>query len=105
TRLDPEQLDGDRSPASPSAPAPRDGLHRERLRAVGHPGKPLREETSMIDSDEMVSMRQDDLDDLFRSSPPGEIPRGKGRGTVVFLPHTIIGRIVAKLAFLIAWQG
>jgi hypothetical protein len=59
----------------------------------------------VIDSDEMLSMRQGDLDELFKSSPAGEVPRGKGRGTVVFAPHTIVGRIVAKLAYLIAWQG
>ncbi len=59
----------------------------------------------MIDSDQMISMRQDDLDELFRSSPTGDIPRGRGRGTVVFAPHTLVGRIAAKLAYLIAWQG
>ena len=59
----------------------------------------------MIDSDQMISMRQADLDELFRSSPTGDIPRGRGRGTVVFAPHTLVGRIAAKLAYLIAWQG
>jgi hypothetical protein len=59
----------------------------------------------VIDSDQMISMRQADLDELFRSSPPGDIPRGRGRGTVVFAPHTLVGRIAAKLAYLLAWKG
>jgi len=59
----------------------------------------------VIDSGEMLSMRQADLDELFKSSPAGEIPRDRGRGTVVFAPHSLVGRIVAKLVCLIAWQG
>jgi hypothetical protein len=59
----------------------------------------------MIDADQMIEMRQDDLEELFRSSPSGDIPRGRGRGTVLFAPHTLVGRIAAKLAYLIAWQG
>jgi hypothetical protein len=59
----------------------------------------------VIDSGQMLSMRQDELEELFRSSPPGDIPRGRGRGTVVFAPHTIVGRIAAVLAYWLAWQG
>jgi hypothetical protein len=59
----------------------------------------------VIDSDQMISMQQDDLTELFRSSPPGDIPRGRGRGTVVFRPSTLVGRIAARLAYLLAWKG
>lgn len=59
----------------------------------------------MIDSDQMIDMRPADLDELFRSSPAGDIPRGRGRGTVVVAPHTMLGRLAARLAYLIAWQG
>jgi hypothetical protein len=59
----------------------------------------------VIDSDQMISMHQDDLTELFRSSPPGDIPRGRGRGTVVFRPSTLVGRIAARLAYLLAWKG
>jgi hypothetical protein len=58
-----------------------------------------------MDAKQMLAMRQSELEDLFRRSPAGDIPRGKGRGTVVFAPHTIFARIAATLAFLIAWQG
>jgi hypothetical protein len=53
----------------------------------------------------LLDMRQNELDTLFRSSAAGDIPRGKGRGTVIFAPHSIVGKIVAALAHLIAWQG
>ncbi len=59
----------------------------------------------MIVATDMLDLRQADLDELFRHSPAGEIPRGQARGTVVFAPHTIVGRVSAKLAYAIAWQG
>jgi hypothetical protein len=53
----------------------------------------------------MLDMSRDQLDDLFRSSPPGEIPKGKARGTVISHPGTEFAEIAAKLVHLIAWQG
>jgi hypothetical protein len=53
----------------------------------------------------MLRMSQSELDDLFRASPPGDIPRGTGRGTVIFAPHSAFARPAARLAHLIAWQG
>ncbi len=58
-----------------------------------------------VDSAEMLDMSRDQLDDLFRSSPPGEIPKGKARGTVISHPGTEFAEIAAKLVHLIAWQG
>jgi hypothetical protein len=53
----------------------------------------------------MVDMSQGELDDLFRASPPGDIPKGEGRGTVIVAPDTEFAEIAAKLVHLIAWQG
>jgi hypothetical protein len=56
-------------------------------------------------ADDMLRMTRDEVDDLFRSSPPGEIPKGEARGTVISHPGTEFAEVAAKLAHLIAWQG
>ncbi|HEX5415004.1 MAG TPA: hypothetical protein VFZ25_05005 [Chloroflexota bacterium] len=59
----------------------------------------------MLSATELERMTQEQLDELFRSSPAGEIPRGEGRGTVILAPGTEITDIAAQLIHLIAWQG
>jgi hypothetical protein len=46
-----------------------------------------------------------ELDDLFRSSPAGDIPRGEARGTVIVDPGTELSEIAAKVAHAMVWQG
>jgi hypothetical protein len=58
-----------------------------------------------VDSASMLDMSRDEIDDLFRSSPAGEIPKGKAKGTVISHPGTEFAEIAAKLVHLIAWQG
>src|SRR5258706_8276161 len=58
-----------------------------------------------VDPEQMLTMTQVELDDLFRSSPAGDIPRGEGRGTVIAHPDTEFAEIAAKVVHLIAWQG
>ena len=50
-----------------------------------------------VDSDAMLHMKREELDDLFRSSPPGPIPKGEARGTVISHPGTEFAEIAAKL--------
>lgn len=57
------------------------------------------------DVEQLLTMSQRRLDDLFRSSPAGEIPRGAGEGTVLAAPGTPVAGPVARLAHLLAWQG
>lgn len=45
------------------------------------------------------------LDELFRSSPPGPIPHGNLRGTLVAFPGTRLARPLAALAYVFGWQG
>ena len=54
---------------------------------------------------EMVDMSQEELDELFRSSPPGDIPKGEARGTVIVAPGTEFAEIAAKVVHIVAWQG
>lgn len=45
------------------------------------------------------------LDELFRASPPGPIPKGKLRGTVLAFPGTRVVKPISKVARLLFWQG
>jgi hypothetical protein len=58
-----------------------------------------------VDSKAMLDMTRQEIDDLFRSSPPGPIPKGEARGTVISHPGTEFAEIAAKVVHLIAWQG
>ena len=58
-----------------------------------------------IDAKQMLEMSQVQLDELFRSSLSGDIPRGEGRGTIIVAPATEFAEIAAKVVHLIAWQG
>jgi hypothetical protein len=55
--------------------------------------------------DQMLKMPKAELDELFSGSPAGRIPQGRGRGTVLFAPGTLVARLVAKLAYALAWRG
>jgi hypothetical protein len=64
-------------------------------------------ENSMIALDvaQLMKMSQDQLDELFRNSPAGDIPAGEGDGTALMAPGTAFSEIAAKLIHLFAWQG
>ena len=55
--------------------------------------------------DMMLTMRTKELDTLFHDSSAGDIPKGRGKGTVLFAPGTFIARFVAFIAYLVAWRG
>jgi hypothetical protein len=46
-----------------------------------------------------------ELDDLFRTCPPGEVPGGPVDGTAIIAAGTRTTKIVAKLARAVAWRG
>jgi hypothetical protein len=54
---------------------------------------------------QLVEMSQDELDDVFRSSPVGEVPDGPGEGTVLFGRTGELPEVAAKLVRYLAWQG
>src|ERR1051326_4253271 len=58
-----------------------------------------------IDIDHLLQLSQDELDELFRSSPAGDIPSGEGKGTAIISPGTELSEIASKLIHLSAWQG
>lgn len=57
------------------------------------------------DVPQLLAMSQAQLDDLFRASPPGDIPDGLAEGTAIIAPGTTHSPIIAKLINHFSWQG
>src|ERR1700687_4657825 len=53
----------------------------------------------------LLAMSQDELDDLFRNSPAGDIPDGEANGTAIISPGTVFSESMAKMVNVFAWQG
>jgi hypothetical protein len=53
----------------------------------------------------LLQMSQQELDGLFKQSPPGDIPNGEGRGTAIIAPGTKYSHPVAEIVSHFAWQG
>jgi hypothetical protein len=54
---------------------------------------------------DLLALSGADLDDLYRSAGAGTIPTGIGRGTAVIVPGRRVGRLLATITKLTAWQG
>lgn len=57
------------------------------------------------DAHKLLSMTQKQLDNLFKASPPGEIPQGRGEGTAIIAPGTRLATMIAWIIRRMAWQG
>jgi hypothetical protein len=57
------------------------------------------------DVPDLLDLRAEELDELFRRSPAGEIPDGEADGTVLVAPGTNLADPAAKLLHLVAWKG
>lgn len=54
---------------------------------------------------DLLAMSQKQLDDLFTSSPAGEIPNGEAEGTAIIASGTSFGPEIASLINIFGWQG
>jgi hypothetical protein len=54
---------------------------------------------------QLLSMSQKELDDLFSSSPAGDIPNGEAQGTAIIAPGTVFSHEIASIINIFAWQG
>jgi len=61
--------------------------------------------TRTLDEHDLERLTNNELDDIFRASPAGELPAGVVRGTALVFNGTPACRIIAKLAYWFAWQG
>jgi hypothetical protein len=54
---------------------------------------------------QLLKMTQEELDDLFRASPAGDIPNGQAKGTAIIAPGTVFSPEIAEFINIFAWQG
>ena len=57
------------------------------------------------DVPQLLAMSQTQLDDLFRDSPPGDIPDGPTKGTAIIAPGTRYTESIAEIISHFGWQG
>jgi hypothetical protein len=57
------------------------------------------------DVPQLLAMSQVQLDDLFRASPPGDIPKGTAAGTAIIAPGTKYSLPIAEIINYFDWQG
>lgn len=60
---------------------------------------------TITDPKEFLAMSGEQLDDIFRNSPAGEIPRGQSEGTAIVAPGTKLTAIIAQFVKRFNWQG
>jgi hypothetical protein len=53
----------------------------------------------------LMTMTQDELDDLFKGAAPGDIPDGEAKGTAIISPGTRYSDEIAEFISHFAWQG
>ena len=57
------------------------------------------------DSAQLLAMSQEQLDDLFRASPPGDLPDGEAKGTAIIAPGSRFSDEIAQFVNIFGWQG
>jgi hypothetical protein len=55
--------------------------------------------------DQLLGMKQSELDDLFKSKEAVPIPNGEANGTAIIAPGTKLSRVTARFINHFAWQG
>jgi hypothetical protein len=58
-----------------------------------------------LEMNDLLKLSSDELDDLFRRSPPGEFPDGDASGTVLVTAGEKLNRLTDRIASRVAWQG
>jgi hypothetical protein len=58
-----------------------------------------------LDERDLMRLTNRELDDVFRANPAEPLPAGVHRGTALVFNGTLACRIIARLAYLVAWQG
>jgi hypothetical protein len=54
---------------------------------------------------QLLTLSQAQLDELFTNSPAGEIPEGEAKGTAIIAPGTTYSADIAELINTFGWQG
>ena len=59
----------------------------------------------VVDVPQLLEMSSEELDELFKASPPGKIPDGEADGTVLVATGTQLAGPAEKVTELLAWKG
>jgi len=57
------------------------------------------------DPKEFLAMSGEQLDQIFREHPAGEIPQGEGKGTAIIAPGSDVSDDIARFINLFTWKG
>jgi hypothetical protein len=57
------------------------------------------------DVKQLLDMTQEQLDELFKASPAGDIPNGSAQGTAIIAPGTRYSENIAQVINHFGWQG
>jgi hypothetical protein len=57
------------------------------------------------DPKQFLKMSDNQLDEIFRESPAGEIPQGEGKGTAIVAAGTDVTDDIARFVNLFTWKG
>lgn len=58
-----------------------------------------------LDAPRLLEMSSAELDGLFKSAAPGQIPQERGKGTVIIAPGTAVAKPAAKALGAVFWHG
>ena len=61
--------------------------------------------TGPLTATKLLEMPPAELDALFRASPAGPIPEGRGKGTIVALPGTEVAKPLNTVLGAVVWHG
>ena len=58
-----------------------------------------------LDLPDLLKLEKEELDELFRQSPAGELPDGDADGILLVAPGSEISGIASRIVHLVAWRG
>ena len=58
-----------------------------------------------LDLPDLLKMEKEELDELFRQSPAGELPDGDADGIVLVKPGSEISGVASQVIHFVAWRG
>lgn len=59
----------------------------------------------ITDPAEFLKLSAEQLDEIFRNAPAGNIPQGEGEGTAIIAPGTVVSDTIAKFVHIFSWKG
>jgi hypothetical protein len=58
-----------------------------------------------MQKEDLLNLKDEELDRMFRAGAPGPIPSGNASGEAIIWSGTFWSKVIAKLAHDLAWQG